>query len=131
MRAPGSAPTHLGPHCADRGPHARARRTDAQVARRVGEGLTPMPTSPRPRGRPPRRRRAQVTLWVEPGTAARLRTLAAERGLTLSAAGSALLEEALRAAVDHEHAALLVPAVEQVIVAQHHRLYELLVRVCL
>jgi hypothetical protein len=76
---------------------------------------------------------AKVTLWIKPIVKQELERMAKREGLSLSAAGAAFLEEALRQKLHIQHAVLLQPIVEQAIRRQMRgistRLAWLLVRV--
>jgi hypothetical protein len=77
--------------------------------------------------------RVLVGLWVEPVVKAELQRLAAQEGLTVSAAGAAFLKQALQNNVDMQYSALLTPIIEAAIHkrmnARDNRLAWLLVRV--
>ena len=62
-----------------------------------------------------KRKTAKVTVWVRPEVKAELRRVAEQDGLSLSAAGAALLEEALRQKLHVQHAVLLQPIIKQAI----------------
>jgi hypothetical protein len=76
---------------------------------------------------------AKVTLWIKPIVKQELERMARREGLSLSAAGAAFLEEALRQKLHIQHAVLLQPIIEQAIRKQMRgistRLAWLLVRV--
>ena len=76
---------------------------------------------------------AKVTLWIKPIVKEELERIAKREGLSLSAAGAAFLEEALRQKVHVQQAVLLQPIIEQAIRKQMRgistRLAWLLVRV--
>jgi hypothetical protein len=76
---------------------------------------------------------AKVTLWIKPIVKQELERMAKREGLSLSAAGAAFLEEALRQKLHIQHAVLLQPIIEQAIRRQMRgistRLAWLLVRV--
>ncbi len=81
----------------------------------------------------PKRRTEQLTLWVNPGVKAELQRKAAQEGLSISAAGAALLEQSLQQHIDMQYNAFLQPVIEHAI-AKHmrgisNRLAWLLVRV--
>lgn len=80
------------------------------------------------------RRSAKVTTWVKPVVSAELQRIAVQEGLSVSAAGAALLEEAIRQKLHVQHAVLLQPIIEQAIrremQAFGNRLAFLLVRSC-
>src|SRR5918912_3066926 len=62
-----------------------------------------------------RRTRAKLTVHVSVDLKAELRAVAEEYGVSESAACLALIEEGLRARVEHRHGALLEAAVERTI----------------
>jgi hypothetical protein len=70
----------------------------------------------------------QITAHVAPEVAAGIKELAASRGLSVSAAASALLAEALRMNVEHQHGALIEAAVERAIGHRMARLEDLAAR---
>jgi hypothetical protein len=91
-------------------------------------------TSPRSQRKPtPKRKTEHLTLWVKPGVKAELQRKAAAEGVSVSAAGSALLEQALQHHIDMHYGAFLQPIIEQAIRQQMQgistRLAWLLVRV--
>jgi hypothetical protein len=77
--------------------------------------------------------RVLVGLWVEPVVKAELKRLAAQEGLTVSAAGAAFLKQALQNNVNMQYSELLTPIIEAAIDkrmrARDSRLAWLLVRV--
>jgi L-rhamnose isomerase len=70
-----------------------------------------------------KRRRAteQLTAHVPREVAAEIRDIAAARGLSVSAATGALLAEALRQNVEHQHGALIEATIERVLHARLER----------
>jgi hypothetical protein len=89
---------------------------------------------PRSQTKPiPKRKTEHLTLWVKPGVKAELQRKAAQEGISVSAAGSALLEQALQHHIDMHYGAFLQPIIEQAIRQQMQgistRLAWLLVRV--
>jgi hypothetical protein len=120
----------------DKGATESARLGTAQPAPRTkvtrGEALN------RPRVRSQKQPNAskkaeKVTLWVKPIVKEELERIAKREGLSLSAAGAAFLEEALRQKLHVQHAVLLQPIIEKAIRKQMRgistRLAWLLVRV--
>jgi hypothetical protein len=88
----------------------------------------------RSRTRPEQQKRTvKVTLWVKPVVKAELERKAAQEDLSVSAAGGALLEQALQHHIDMHYNALLQPVIEQAIHKRmrgiSNRLAWLLVRV--
>jgi hypothetical protein len=85
----------------------------------------------------PKRRTAQLTLWVEPRVKAEiLRRVAESNGkLTPSSAGAALLKRGIQTDLDMAYGALLTPVFEGVLKrymsARDNRLASLLVRACI
>jgi hypothetical protein len=81
----------------------------------------------------PTRQTAQVTLWVKPIVKAELARLAAQEGLTMSAAGAALLEKAVQTNIDMKYGPLLEPVIERILTklmnARDSRIISLLVRI--
>jgi hypothetical protein len=83
----------------------------------------------------PNRKKQRVLLgiWVEPIDKAEVKRIAEQEGLTVSAAGAALLKQALQHNVDMHYSALLTPIIEAAIDkrmrARDSRLAWLLVRV--
>jgi hypothetical protein len=81
----------------------------------------------------PKRKTVHLTLWVKPVVKAELKRVAESEGLSVSAAGGAFLEEAIRQKLNVQHAVLLQPIIEQAIRRQMRtistRLAWLLVRV--
>jgi hypothetical protein len=71
----------------------------------------------------PARRKHQITLWVSQPVAAELARVAKQDGLSVSAAGAALLEQALMKDLQTQHAALLAPVIEQTIKRELNRLH--------
>ena len=59
--------------------------------------------------------RALVGVWVEPVVKAELQRLAAQEGLTVSAAGAVLLKQALQNNVNMQYSELLTPIIEAAI----------------
>jgi hypothetical protein len=89
---------------------------------------------PRSQTRPtPKRRTEQLTLWVNPVVKAELQRKAAQEGISLSAAGRALLERAVQGNIDMQYSAFLQPVIEHAIQkymqGMSNRLAWLLVRV--
>jgi len=78
-----------------------------------------------------RRTRAQLTTHVSAELAAGIGRLASSRGASVSAMVEALLAEALRAGVEHQHAALLEVAVERAIARTVDRVSDLAFRAVL
>jgi hypothetical protein len=62
-----------------------------------------------------RRPRTQLTTHVSPELATEVGQIASSRGVSISAVVEVLLQEALRAQVEHEHGALLEAVVERTI----------------
>lgn len=62
-----------------------------------------------------RRPRSQLTTHVSPELATEVIQIASSRGVTISAVVEVLLQEALRAEVEHEHSALIEAVVERTI----------------
>src|SRR5438132_4270626 len=81
----------------------------------------------------PKRKTVKLTVWVKPVVKAELQRVAESEGLSISATGAALLEQALQANVDMQYSSLLQPIIEQAIRKQMRsistRLASLLVRV--
>jgi hypothetical protein len=59
------------------------------------------------------RKKGKLTLWVNPIVKAELQRRAARNGLSISAAGAALLERALQQSIDMEYGALLAPVIRE------------------
>jgi hypothetical protein len=80
-----------------------------------------------------KKQRVLIGVWVEPVVKAELQRLAAQEGLTVSAAGAALLKQAMQNNVNMQYSALLTPIIEAAIDkrmrARDSRLAWLLVRV--
>ncbi len=120
----------------DKGAFVRARIASRQPAP-VANQLRPQAVNsipPRSQTKPiPKRKTDHLTLWVKPGVKAELQRKAAQEGISVSAAGSALLEQALQHHIDMHYGAFLRPIIEQAIRQQMQgistRLAWLLVRV--
>ncbi len=120
----------------DKGAFLRARtasRQPAPFANRMRPQAVNTP-APRSQTRPtPKRKTKHLTLWVKPGVKAELQRKAAQEGISVSAAGNALLEQALQHHIDMHYGAFLQPIIEQAIRKQMQgistRLAWLLVRV--
>ncbi len=103
-----------------------------------GAGKTAMRSQPMSSSTPrsqntPKRRTTQLIVWVKPHVKAEIQRIAEREGLSLSATGSALLEQALQQNLHTQHKALLDPIIEKAI-GKHMRAYStrialLLVRV--
>jgi hypothetical protein len=65
--------------------------------------------------------REQLTTHVPRQVAVEIRRIAAERGISVSRAAAALLEESLRADVEHQHSALIEATIERVLHARLER----------
>jgi hypothetical protein len=82
---------------------------------------------------PPKRRTVPLTLWVQPVVKAELQRKAQLEGLSVSAAGGALLNKALQQHIDLQYGAFLRPVIENEIKKQLQgmstRLARLLIRV--
>jgi hypothetical protein len=73
-------------------------------------------TPPRSQSKPtPKRKTEHLTLWVKPVVKAELQRKAAAEGISVSAAGSALLEQSLQHHIDMQYGAFLRPIIEQAI----------------
>jgi hypothetical protein len=85
----------------------------------------------------PKRKTAQLTLWVEPRVKAEIIRRAAESGgkLTPSSAGAALLKRGIQTDLDMAYGALLTPVFESILrrymAARDNRMASLLVRACI
>jgi hypothetical protein len=120
----------------DKGAPDSARRASGQPAPRTknarAEALNRPPVRSQKQSKASTKT-AKVTLWVKPIVKDELERMAKREGLSLSAAGAALLEEALRQKLHIQHAVLLQPIIEQAIRKQMRgistRLAWLLVRV--
>ena len=91
--------------------------------------MTAVRTAGRGVGRPPKT--VRITTHVSVGVGRYLQTRAAEAGLSLSAVTAALLEEAVRLPLDHEHGSLVEAAVARAIRRELDRLGDLVVRAVL
>jgi hypothetical protein len=78
-----------------------------------------------------RRTRAQLTTHVSAELAAEIGRLAASQGASVSAMVEVLLAEALRADVEHQHAALLETAVQRAVSRAMDRIADLAFRAAL
>ena len=111
----------------------RASRQPASVDAEARSPATSRKSARSPNTPGATRRAVPVQLWVAPLVKAELARVAAQDGLSLSAAGAALLAEALRQNLHIQHAVLLQPIIEQAIARQMRsistRLAWLLVRV--
>src|SRR5438874_1850940 len=80
-----------------------------------------------------KRKTVHLTLWVKPVVKAELERIAEQEGVSVSATGGALLEQALQRHIDMQYSALLHPIIEQAIAKQMRsyssRIAMLLVRV--
>jgi hypothetical protein len=98
----------------------RAQRSNTKTARSQNHSV-------------PKRRTAQLTLWVKPIVKEELERLSVHDGLTVSAAGAALLERALQTNMDVRYGALIKPVIERAISShlrkRDTRLISLLVRI--
>jgi hypothetical protein len=102
----------------DKGTTNRARRATTQPAppekRMRSHALNSK--SSRSQTRPtPKRKTVHLTLWVKPGVKAELQRIAAQEGISVSAAGGTYLEQALQQHVDMHYSALLQPIIENAI----------------
>lgn len=70
----------------------------------------------------------QITAHVPPEVAAGIKRLAGSRGLSVSAATAALLTEALRMNVEHQHGALIEAAIDRAVGQRLARLEDLAAR---
>ena len=70
----------------------------------------------------PKRKTVQVIVWVKPVVKAELARIAEAEGLSISATGAALLEQALQQNLHTQHAALLDPIIDRAI-SKHMRSY--------
>jgi hypothetical protein len=120
----------------DKGDAQRARLGTSQPASRTKITREEALQGPRVRSQnQPKttRKSVKVTLWIKPIVKEELERIAAREGLSLSAAGAAFLEEALRQKLHIQHTVLLQPIIEQAIARQMRgistRLAWLLVRV--
>src|SRR5205823_5342581 len=68
------------------------------------------------------RKDVQLNLWVRPGVKAELQRVAKREGLSVSAAGEALLENALHQDIHTQHGALLDTIIDTAI-GKHMRAY--------
>jgi hypothetical protein len=84
---------------------ATAPRTDAMTGK---DTRSQNPTSHKTQ-------RVLVGLWIEPVVKAELQRLAAQEGLTVSAAGAVLLKQALQNNVNMQYSELLTPIIEAAI----------------
>ncbi len=132
----GKIPLVAGGVRQDKGALVRARTASRQPAPLENRlrSQTVHSTYTRSQTRPtPKRKTEHLTLWVKPGVKAELQRKAAQEGISVSAAGSALLEQALQHHIDMHYGAFLQPIIKQAI-HQHmqgmtNRLAWLLVRV--
>ena len=140
---PNTSPTQLLPNSLPR----RVQRPEAQQLHRSvwqdnpapprARTATPQPASPsqaqrsrqlqtkhpRTSTRPTRKRKTvQLVVWVKPVVKAELQRLAEAEGLSVSATGAALLENALQDNLHTQHAVLLDPIIEKAI-GKHMRAY--------
>ena len=110
----GKIPPATGGVRQDKGALVRARTASRQPAPLENQ-LRPQAvntTAPRSQTRPtPKRKTAHLTLWVKPGVKAELQRKAAQEGISVSAAGGALLERALQHHIDMHYGALLQPVI--------------------
>jgi hypothetical protein len=78
---------------------------------------------PRSKKRPtPKRRTAQLILWVNPLVKAEIQRIAEAEGLSISATGAAFLEHAVKADIHTQHGALLETIINKAI-GKHMRAY--------
>lgn len=114
----------------------RARTGTAQPARNKivmrAQGLNTNPARSQ-NNSTPARQTVQVCLWVKPIVKENLESLAKSEGITVSAAGAALLERALQTNIDMQYGAIFEPMIERAI-GKHlrqrdTRLIALLVRI--
>jgi hypothetical protein len=71
---------------------------------------------PRSQKRPtPKRRTAQLILWVNPLVKAEIQRSAEREGLSISKVGAALLEKAIREDIHSQYSALIQPIIEQTV----------------
>lgn len=63
----------------------------------------------------PKRKTVQLALWVQPGVKSELQRIAQIEGISLSATGAALLEQAIRQNIHGQYSALLQPMIEQTV----------------
>src|SRR5437870_1037684 len=95
-------------------------------ARPASPQPAPSKNTPRPQFRQTKSQRSQkpsrsqshtvhLTLWVHPRVKAELQRIAELEGISVSAAGAALLEHSLRQSVYTQHAALLDPIIDKAI----------------
>ena len=63
----------------------------------------------------PKRRTAQLILWVHPLAKAEIQRTAAREGLSVSKVGAALLEQAIRQDIHSQYNALIQPMIEQTV----------------
>src|SRR5579872_2023508 len=115
-------------------PHARAaspQPASPQKDTRSRHLRTPIPRSQKKTF--PKRKTVQLVLWVKPVVKGEIQRTAEREGLSVSATGSAFLEQALQQNLHTQHAALLDPIIDKAI-GKHMRSYStrialLLVRV--
>ena len=100
----------------DKGAVNRARTATRQPAPQT-HGMRPQlmnTTASRSQKKPtPKRKTVHLTVWTKPGVKAALQRIAAQEGISVSAAGSALLERALQQNADMQYSALLQPIIEK------------------
>jgi hypothetical protein len=94
----------------DKGGQTDARRASRQVARK-----TTLVRAVQPSKKSTQHKTAKVTLWVRPIVRDDLERRAKRDGISLSAAGAALLEHALQQSLDMEYGALLRPILKQAV----------------
>jgi hypothetical protein len=102
----------------DKGASSRDRIASLQPAPRTNM-MRPQPmnrNTSRSQNRPtPKRKTIHLTLWVKPVVKSELQRIAEREGISVSAAGGALLEQALQQHIDMQYSALLQPIIEQAI----------------
>jgi hypothetical protein len=120
----------------DKGASERARLASSQPAPRENRMRSHRLSnnSLRSQNKPiPKRKTVHLTLWVKPIVKAELQRLAEREGISVSAAGGAMLEKALQTNLDMQYGALLQPIIREAITKQMRgissRLAFLLVRV--
>jgi hypothetical protein len=108
--------------------HQPAPRENGMRSHRLSNNFQRLQNKPTPK-----RKTVHLTLWVKPIVKAELQRIAEGEGLSVSAAGGALLEKALQTNLDMQYGALLQPIISEAITKQmqgiRKRLTFLLVRI--
>jgi hypothetical protein len=94
----------------DKGGTASARAASHQAARRHAQARAKPPST-----KSPQHTTVKITLWVRPLVKDELARRSSREGISLSAAGAALLERALQQSLDMEYGALLRPIITRAV----------------